>query len=433
MKQLFLLLWLLSAVFSYAQPSRRPKITPAPLPPALPEDTLLLPPKLFLNCPNANCFDDYVRTELSFFDFVRDRRQSDIEVLVTNQGTGAGGQEYTLTLLGQHRHAGTIDTLRFATKQTDTDAMIRKLFVQRLKLGLVRFMAETHFVQQVNVLFPKRRAQPADKPQPDPWNYWVTIISANATANGESNRNYLQLNNDLKINRITLPSKFNFNAYHNITTNRFQVNGTGISVSNVEYGGSVLYVRSFSEHWSAGGFYKGYHSVYQNIAASHSLSPALEYSLFPISEVTRRQWRFVYQLGYRSLHYIEPTIYDVTREMLPFQQLTGVFSLIEPWGTFSAGVAGYQYLHDPSKYRLSFQVDASWRIIEGLLLRVTGNTSLIRNQISLPKATGDPNQFLLNARQLPTSFNYNSSVGLSYTFGSIKNSVVNPRFSNVDF
>jgi hypothetical protein len=78
-------------------------------------------------------------------------------------------------------------------------------------------------------------------------------------------------------------------------------------------------------------------------------------------------------------------------------------------------------------------MDVSWRIIEGLLLRVTGSASLIRNQISLAKESGDPNQFLLNGRQLPTNFNYYSSVGLSYTFGSIKNSVVNPRFSNVDF
>ena len=90
MKYSFLLLYLMSAVFSYAQPVRRSKnvITPPVV-----TDTLILPPKLFLNCPNVNCFDDYVRTELPFFDYVRDRHQCDIEILVTNQSTGASGQE----------------------------------------------------------------------------------------------------------------------------------------------------------------------------------------------------------------------------------------------------------------------------------------------------------------------------------------------------
>ena len=430
MRYLFLLLWLMSTVYSSAQSVRRSRNA---IPPPVVKDTLILPPKLFLNCTNINCYDDYVRAELPFFDYVRDRQQCDIEILVTNQATGAGGQEYTLTLLGKNRHASSVDTLRFTTKQTDTDAMIRKEFVQRLKLGLVRFMAETSFVQQVAIVFPKRKAQPTDKPQPDPWHFWVFIISANATANGESNKNYLQLNNDLKINRVTLASKFNFNAYYNIIRNRYRVKNENISVTNVEYALSALYVRSFSEHWSAGGFYKGYHSVYQNMAFSQSLSPALEYSFFPVSEVTRRQFRGIYQIGIRSLRYLEPTIYDKTAEMLPFHQLTGVFGMIEPWGTLSAGVSGYQYLRDTSKNRLSFDMDVSWRIIEGLLLRITGSASLIRNQISLAKESGDPNQFLLNGRQLPTNFNYYSSVGLSYTFGSIKNSVVNPRFSNVDF
>lgn len=58
---------------------------------------------------------------------------------------------------------------------------------------------------------------------------------------------------------------------------------------------------------------------------------------------------------------------------------------------------------------------------------------MINNQVSLAKEMGDPNQFLLGGRQLPTRFNYYSSVGLSFTFGSINNAAVNPRFTNVDF
>lgn len=149
------------------------------------KDPEAAPPKLFLNCPNVNCYEDYLRTQLSFFDFVRDRNLCDIEILTTQQTARAGGSEYTLTLLGQHRHQGLIDTLRFATPQTDTDAMIRQRFVQSLRLGLVRFMTRTSFMQQVVVTFPKRKTEPDDKPKKDPWHSWVFIVSGNVSANGE--------------------------------------------------------------------------------------------------------------------------------------------------------------------------------------------------------------------------------------------------------
>ena len=195
---------------------------------------------------------------------------------------------------------------------------------------------------------------------------------------------------------------------------------------------SSLYVNSFSTHWSAGGFYRAYHSVYRNIGLSQSVAPAIEYSFFPVSQFTRRQFRVIYQLGVRSLHYIEPTIFDKTQEILPYQQLTGVFGVTQPWGTLSADITAYQYLHDLSKNRLSLNIDVSWRILQGLAVNIQGRASLINNQISLARSVIDPDTALLNGRQLPTNFNYYSSVGLSYTFGSINNSIVNPRFSNVD-
>jgi hypothetical protein len=119
-------------------------------------------------------------------------------------------------------------------------------------------------------------------------------------------------------------------------------------------------------------------------------------------------------------------------ELLPYHQITGIFGVTEPWGNFSSEVSTYQYLHDSSKYRFSLELDFSWRVLEGLFLRFSGNASLIKNQISLAKSTGTAEEILLSGRQLPTTFRYGSSFGLNYTFGSINNNVVNPRFSGVD-
>lgn len=391
------------------------------------------PPKIFINCVRTRCYDDYLRTELSFFDFVRDRYVCDVEVLITNLNTGAGGQAYTLSFYGHGRFENKNDTLQFTTRKSDTDDLIRKQIVRSLKRGLIRFVLDSDDMDQVNIEFPARKTKAdGSTQQKDPWNFWVVDVSGNGSINSESNRQLLSIATDLRINRITPKSKFNFHPYYHNQRNSYSVNGDNIRVRTVDYGLSSLYVKSISEHWSVGGFYRAYHSIYQNIEFSQSIAPALEYSFFPVSQVTRRQFRWVYQAGLRSLHYIEPTVFDKTEEMLPYHQLSGVFGATQPWGTMSAHLTGYQYLHDRRKTRLSFDMDVSWRVIEGLSIRANASASLINNQISLARSTIKAEDALLGGRQLPTSFNYYSSLGISYTFGSINNTVVNPRFSNIN-
>ena len=390
-----------------------------------------LPPKIFLNCSNVRCYDDYVRTELSFFDFVRDRFQSDIEILVISQTTGAGGRTYTLTFLGHQQYANKSDTLVFSTRQTDTEDMVRKSFLKTIKQGLVTYLIDTELLQQINIGFPKRQMAKTDS-QNDPWNYWVFNIGGNGAMNGESNKQSLALNSSFRVSRVSPSAKLIFSGYHSENRNRFIVDEEPISVKNKNYGFSALYVKGFSEHWSAGGFYRGFHSIYQNTNYSQSIAPALEYSVFPISEITRRQFRWVYQAGIRDVKYLETTIFDKNQELLPYQQITGIFGVTEPWGNFSTEISGYQYLHDLSKYRFSFELDFSLRVVEGLSVRFSSNASLIKNQISLAKSTGTAEEILLSGRQLPTNFRYSTSFGLNYTFGSINNNVVNPRFSGID-
>lgn len=397
-------------------------------------DTLLLPPKLFVNCAGARCYYDYLRTELTFFDFVRDRFVCDIEALVTDLTTGSGGKQYTVSFYGRNHFEGLADTLRFATRKTDTDDDVRKQLARTFRRGLARFLIHSAYIDQVDVSLPTRdvRANGNIQEAKDPWNFWVFSISGDGTARGESNKQYLSLSADLRANRITPRSKFISHLYYDDNRNHYTVDGESIRVRTVSYGLSSYYVRSILTHWSTGGFYRSYHSIYQNVGLSQQLAPALEYSFFPVSEVTRRQFRWIYQLGIRSLRYLEPTIYDKTAEILPFHQLTGIYGVTQPWGTLSAHLTGYQYLHDLSKNRLSVNLEASWRIVRGLSLQIDINGSLINNQISLARSAIDTDAALLNGRQLPTNFNYYTSMGLSYTFGSINNSVVNPRFSNVD-
>ncbi|WP_345264279.1 hypothetical protein [Nibrella viscosa] len=431
MKQpiLLLLLLCLAAGKAYAQPDIADGTTTDSTGSAPSASSL----NIFLNCVHTRCYDDYVRTELSFFNFVRDRYVSDVEILVVNQPTGAGGRQYTLTFFGQKRFQNLKDTLTFSSRQTDTDDMIRQQLVLHMQRGLLRYVMAGDLISQVQISYPKRRPQHNPTAlQPDRWNFWVFNIGSNGSANGESNRNYLNISNHVQISRVTASSKFNLYTYYNQNRSRYMLNGEDILVRNIGYGFSSLFVKGFSEHWSAGGFMRGYHSVFQNINFSQSVAPALEYSVFPLSQVTRRQLRWIYQAGLRKLLYLEPTIYDKSQETLPYHQITGIFGITEPWGTLRAELSGYQYLHDLTKNRLTVEMDLAWRVMEGLFFRINGSASLINNQISLARSTINTEDALLNGRQLPTNFNYYSSIGLSFTFGSINNSVVNPRFSGVD-
>lgn len=389
------------------------------------------PPKIFLNCSQARCYDDFVRTELSFFDFVRDMAEADIQIMFQTQGTGAGGRKYFVNFIGQKQFENIKDTLVFTVKPAETEDMIRKQILKTIKQGMVRYLLDNELLNQISINFPKQKNQELIIKK-DPWHSWVFGLGGNGSNSGESNRRNLNLSGNFRASKITAESKFSFYSYYNQRNNRVNVDSTWKAVKIFDYGLNSIFVKSFSEHWSAGGFYKGFHSVYQNVDFSQSLAPALEYSIFPVSDFTRRQLRCIYQAGVRNVDYIEITVFDKTKETLPYHQVTGIFGVTEPWGSFSAEVNTYQYLHDLEKYRLSLELDFNWRIFEGLSVRFSGYASQVKNQISLAKSSVDASNILLGGRQLPTTFSYNTSFGINYTFGSINNSVVNPRFSGVE-
>lgn len=62
------------------------------------EDLKKTAPKVFIDC--GMCDIDHIRTEITFVNYVRDRKEADIHVLVTSLRTGAGGREYTLAFIG---------------------------------------------------------------------------------------------------------------------------------------------------------------------------------------------------------------------------------------------------------------------------------------------------------------------------------------------
>ncbi len=106
---------------------------------------------LYIDC--STCDNDYMRQNISFVNFVRDRKVADVHVIITYQNTGSGGEEYQLKFFGQNKFEGTADTLKFTTTPDNTGDEIRILRLNMLKLGLMQFVAKTDLASEISIAF----------------------------------------------------------------------------------------------------------------------------------------------------------------------------------------------------------------------------------------------------------------------------------------
>ncbi len=97
--------------------------------------------KVFMDCQNAWCDMNYIKTEITLVDFMLDNKAADVHVLVTEQNTGSGGSQYQLIFFGQNGFSHLRDTLQFSTANTATDFEVRAGMIRYIKLGLAPFIA----------------------------------------------------------------------------------------------------------------------------------------------------------------------------------------------------------------------------------------------------------------------------------------------------
>ncbi|MFC2168392.1 hypothetical protein ACFLRW_05345 [Acidobacteriota bacterium] len=382
-------------------------------------------PKVFLDC--GSCDIDYVRTEITFVNYVRDRKEAQVHVLVTTQGTGSGGREYTISLIGQLDFEGINDIQHYYSEQTDTSDETREGLTNAIKIGLASYAAKTPIASRMRVSYTEKAEQKAVE---DKWNSWVFRISGNTRFSGQESYKSSSLSGSFSASRITEDFKISMSVsaghdrddiiYDDETIERVQ--------NDMNFNG--LFVKSISDHWSVGAFIRADSSTYENVNYSINASPALEFNLFPYSEATRRQFRFLYRVGFNTINYREETIYDKMSENLWNQSLSATFDIKEKWGSISTSLSGSHYFHDFSKNRLDIFTLLNIRVIKGLSFFAIGFGGIVHDQLSLPKGEASLEDVLLRISQLETSYNYFFSVGLSFTFGSIFTNVVNPRFGS---
>ncbi len=415
---------LLAASLAIQQPQQPP-----------PPDTGREALRVFLDC--SLCDLDFFRTEITFVNYVRDRHDAQVYLLVTTQGTGAGGTEYTLTFIGQQEFEGRSDTLRYDAQPDATDDMVRRGLAHAMALGLTRYAAHTPIAEEIDV----RRRPPTPGPEGlpggpprearDPWDYWVFSAGVNGNLNGQLLTKFAQYSGTLSANRITEHWKITLYGSGSWSRNSYQTSDTTQFIGRSHsYYFSGLVVKSLGAHWSAGIQGNATSSTYSNKDLGVTAGPAIEFDVWPYADATRHQLRINYGLNAEHDNYTSITLYGKTRETLVNHALNVSLALKEPFGTVSVAVSGTQYLQDLGKYDVGLSGGVQFRVAKGLSFNASGSYSRIRDQFYLPAAGATPEEILVQLRQLETGYSYFAFFGLSYTFGSIYNNVVNPRFGS---
>jgi hypothetical protein len=382
--------------------------------------------RVFLDC--GFCDGSFLRQEITFVDYVRRREDADVHVLVTRSDTGGGGRLWNVTFIGLRRFDGVDERLTYMQAGTNTDDETRRGFARVFGVGLVRYAAESPAAPRLQVTYePPRGAAAA--PVHDPWNFWVFNATVNGELSGEQASSGRSLEGSVSANRTTADWKIALNGSGQYEENRYDLDeGDTYHAVSRRMNASALVTRSVTPHWSAGLIGTAGSSTFQNFRFRERVAPGIEWNLFAYPESSRRILTVRYSAGIQHFDYDEETIYGRLRETLWDHRLRTSLGLRQPWGSASSSVEFAQYLGAPDKYRLSASGRIDVRIFRGFSLDISGDFSRRYDQIYLPRQDATAEEILVRQRELASDYEYGLDFGVSYSFGSIFNNIVNARF-----
>jgi len=389
--------------------------------------------KVFIDCSSTWCDMQYIRSEINIVDFMLDNTTADVHVLITSQGTGSGGTEYDLIFYGRHFFSSHSDTLRFTTEPDATEFEARDLLLKYIKAGLIPFISSTSEARHMEInLKSTDSSEIAAGHTKDPWNAWVMRIGANLNANADANYNNKNYSGNFSINRITDEIKLGLGMYYGKNRSTFEFEENGMTekfvVDNHNWSISQYLVKSLNAHWSWSYELRYSQNTFSNNKGRAFAMTAVEYNIFPYKDVNHKLLTLSYGPTARRNQYFDTTIYNKTEETLYGHRATLYLSLNQKWGNTYAGISYHQYFHDLNLFNLGVDVYTSVRVAGGLSFYILAFGGLTRDQLFLVKGNATPEEVLARRRQLASGYNYYTSVGLNYRFGSKLNNVVNPRF-----
>jgi hypothetical protein len=386
--------------------------------------------KVYMNC--VYCYQEYLRTQITWVSFVQDQFVSEIDIMVTTLDTGGGGEEYKLVFTGKQNFSGMTDTMYFTTNAINTDAEIREMLLQRIKLGLVRYAAQTGLLETLEL----KSIDSTDNvdigigsnPSDDPWNAWVFRVNGNANVSAQKVFQNGDFSGSIRAGQVKESHKFTAQFSANYSEQRFEYDGVKSVYILRSQSAGISYIHSLSDHWSAGILGNSEFSDFSNYDYYQSASMAIEYDVFPYKEAQNKLITLSYNIGARYYDFQDTTIYNEISTLVPVHGINIGSSFTQAWGSFSGGIYGSSFLNNNDRYRYGGWINLDVRIFKGLSFSSYASFNVVRDQINIRKSGASDAEVLLRQQELQTDYNLYTYMGISYRFGSIYNNVVNPRF-----
>lgn len=390
-------------------------------------------PRLYLSCP-TECYDSYLRQELSYFDFVRDPKQADYTLVVTRQPAANGGERISVTCTPRRPapDASLPASGDVATTPGSTDHTVRPKLAQLMLRLLYDRLDGNEKWELFEFSIPRRDGAQLSE-LPDPWRYWV--LTPQLTGAGEAGSGYYfaELISSLTLRRITDATKIRVRGGYQRNLSGYKLeDGSRVRGDVYGWNARALYAHSVGERWALGGVATTRASEFENLRLQLYGGPIVEFNVFPYVENATRQLRFAYQLGAWANWYKERNEADLKRETRPYHALSVIVDVNQPWGSVQWIAQLNSFMNDPKLFRVSLGPLLSLRLFEGFALTLKGEGAYVRDLINLRGRPVTDNELLLWTAQQRTTFTLEFSVSFSYTFGSVHNTIVNPRLGLVD-
>lgn len=397
-------------------------------------------PRVFLDCQldRGGCPNDHFRTHITFVNWVRDRTDADVHVIITGTPAAGGGQSFTMDFIGLRDMAGRNDAMTYISHGADANQTTIDWVTHALSLGLMRYAVAMGQGRNFRLEYTGAPANGAAErgggdvePQSflDRWNFWTFRFGLSGNLNIREARSDRRMNPQMQADRVTENWKVNLSSWANLRRERIQLSdGREIRNDTDSWRLSALVVRSVSDNISVGLDSRASNSVQNNFRARASAAPAIEWNYYPYMEATRRQLIAHYGIGVEYSDYYEETIFGEVSETLPQHRFALIYNQREQWGNAGIGFDASQYLHDTDLYSFGVQGNLNLRVLRGLELNLSAGGSRVADQIHIPGGTISDEDILLGRQQLPTGFDYQASVGFNYRWGSAFANVVNSRF-----
>jgi hypothetical protein len=268
--------------------------------------------RVFLDC--EDCFASFLRTEITWVDFVRQREDADVHLLSSSNDTGGGGREVVLRFVGASRFQGIDHTLRAVSLNGDTEDTRRRGVLRAVSVGLLGYLARAGLPADLTVSV---RVAESDEPRPgarDPWNFWVFELSASASLDAEESNRQSSWDFSASADRVTERWILGFGAELDHETERFDLDeDEPLKVTRRERRAEWFAGKSLGAHWSFGIDGRLSSSTFGNTKFSLRSAPVVEFNVFPYAEHATRQLRLQYAIGVAHARYNEVTLFGRLR------------------------------------------------------------------------------------------------------------------------